>query len=410
MSRHSHNLLVSVHNFVCKSCGDCELLFTLYDGDEMRSITENYVVKWSRQGVAWDLDQFNNLRVLFTDLSGQDLTRNKIFLVAYVVRLGAMEGKESETRRSSMATMTIKSKSQLSATMSTPGSTPPPSSPGVEQMRRPFGVAALDLLPIIKKSEDFKSDTQIPMPFIPCEKDCLEGTLKKFIANKDISKVDSNVWISVDLLHGDLKQVREEYPHLVLGNVAFARKMGFPEVIFPGDVRNDLYLTLACGEFSKGSKSSDKNIETIVHVCNEQGTEVPGVITLGAGAPPLNAYKSVIYYHDDKPKWNETFKINVPIEEFKQCHLRFMFKHRSSNEQKDKAEKPFGLSYVKLMNDNGTTLQHKRHQLIVYKIDHKKFDSETQFNYLKLPSFADELVANTKPALPGECTDIHYRP
>lgn len=47
--------------------------------------------------------------------------------------------------------------------------------------------------------------------------------------------------------------------------------MGFPEVILPGDVRNDLYLTLQSGEFSKGSKSTDKNVEVTVCVCKENG-------------------------------------------------------------------------------------------------------------------------------------------
>lgn len=77
------------------------------------------------------------------------------------------------------------------------------------------------------------------------------------------------------LLHGDLKQVREENPHLVLGNVSIARKMGFPEVILPGDVRNDLYLTLIGGEFTKGNKTSDKNVEVEVKVCNEKGQTIP---------------------------------------------------------------------------------------------------------------------------------------
>jgi hypothetical protein len=70
-------------------------------------------------------------------------------------------------------------------------------------------------------------------------------------------------------------QVREENPHLVLGNVTIARKMGFPEVILPGDVRNDLYLTLVSGEFSKGSKSTDRNVEVTVRVCNEKGQIIP---------------------------------------------------------------------------------------------------------------------------------------
>lgn len=51
--------------------------------------------------------------------------------------------------------------------------------------------------------------------------------------------------------------------------------MGFPEVILPGDVRNDLYLTLIGGEFSKGNKTSEKNVEVIVYVCNEKGQPIP---------------------------------------------------------------------------------------------------------------------------------------
>lgn len=66
MNKHSHNLLVTVHAFVCKYQEDSDLLLTLYDGDEMKAITENYVVKWGRQGLARDLDQFDNHRVLFT--------------------------------------------------------------------------------------------------------------------------------------------------------------------------------------------------------------------------------------------------------------------------------------------------------------------------------------------------------
>ena len=102
--------------------------------------------------------------------------------------------------------------------------------------------------------------------------------------------------------------------------------MGFPEVILPGDVRNDLYLTLYSGELTKVSKSTDKNIEVTVKVCNEEGLIIPGVITHGGGASYIDEYQSVVYYHEDKPRWFENFKIGVPIEEFKQAHLKFTFK------------------------------------------------------------------------------------
>lgn len=46
------------------------------------------------------------------------------------------------------------------------------------------------------------------------------------------------------MLHGDLKTVRKDFQHLVDRTTAVARKMGFPEVIMPGDIRNDLYVKL----------------------------------------------------------------------------------------------------------------------------------------------------------------------
>jgi len=80
----------------------------------------------------------------------------------------------------------------------------------------------------------------------------------------------------VKLLKGDLKQIREEVPHLIVGNISIARKMGFPEVILPTDARNDLYLNLLNGSFSRGgTKASDRNIQVTVKVCNQYGEMIP---------------------------------------------------------------------------------------------------------------------------------------
>lgn len=76
---------------------------------------------------------------------------------------------------------------------------------------------------------------------------------------------------------------------------------------------------------------------------------IPGVMHLGSGVGAQDEYRSVVYYHEDKPRWCETFKIAIPIDEFYRSHLKFTFKHRSSSEAKDRAEKPFALSFVKLM-------------------------------------------------------------
>lgn len=45
---------------------DAELLITLYDAKDFKAITENYVVRWTKEGLMSDLDQMYNLRVMFT--------------------------------------------------------------------------------------------------------------------------------------------------------------------------------------------------------------------------------------------------------------------------------------------------------------------------------------------------------
>lgn len=66
VQQYSHIFVVAVKNFTCKMSEDAELLMTLYDGKECKAITENYVVRWSKDGLMSDLDQMYNLRVLFT--------------------------------------------------------------------------------------------------------------------------------------------------------------------------------------------------------------------------------------------------------------------------------------------------------------------------------------------------------
>ena len=66
----SYMLLLSVKNFTWKRTEDMELFISVYttggstqDQKAPRPLCENYVIKWTRQGMARDLDQLNNFKV-----------------------------------------------------------------------------------------------------------------------------------------------------------------------------------------------------------------------------------------------------------------------------------------------------------------------------------------------------------
>uniref|UniRef100_A0A4W5LLW9 Dedicator of cytokinesis N-terminal domain-containing protein n=1 Tax=Hucho hucho TaxID=62062 RepID=A0A4W5LLW9_9TELE len=62
----SFALFVTLKNVVCKIGEDAEVLMSLYDPVESKFISENYLVRWSSQGLVKDIDQLHNLRSVFT--------------------------------------------------------------------------------------------------------------------------------------------------------------------------------------------------------------------------------------------------------------------------------------------------------------------------------------------------------
>lgn len=255
-----------------------------------------------------------------------------------------------------------------------------------DEIKRPHGIAMMDITEYVAEGSQHEFEMSIFMPFVPCgERDSLDSLLKKIKSSdlKNVKNSGNGIFVQIQMNHGEPSSTGCNDTSLY----SIARKMGFPDVIMPGDVRNDLYLTLNHGVFV----SKAKNIEVTVRVYNSAGEIVPEVISTGAGCPPMSEYRSVVYRHEERPKWMETIRVSIPIEEYFNCHLVFLFKHRSSSESKDKSERYFAMSFAKLKNSDKTAIIDKQHQLLVYKLDKKNEDELSNLNYLSLPSTRDEL-------------------
>ncbi|XP_034725347.1 dedicator of cytokinesis protein 3-like [Etheostoma cragini] len=208
--------------------------------------------------------------------------------------------------------------------------------------------------------------------------------------------VPAGLIISLQLLRGDIEQVRRENPLIFSRGVAMTRKLGFPDVIMPGDIRNDLYLTLERGDFERGGKSVQKNVEVTVYVLYADGEILKDCISLGSGEPPVPEHRSFVLYHNNSPRWSEVIKLPIPIDRFRGSHLRFEFRHCST---KDKGEKKlFGFSFSPLMREDGTTLSDESHELYVYKCDENTTFSNHAL-YLGLSCCKEDF--NSCPSIPS---------
>ncbi|EQB77027.1 dedicator of cytokinesis 4 [Camelus ferus] len=355
----------------------------------------------------------------FLDLSSKDMKRD-LYIVAHVIRIGRMLLNDSKK------------------------------GPAHLHYRRPYGCAVLSILDVLQSLTELKEEKDFVLKVYTCNNESEwsqihENIIRKSSAKYSAPSASHGLIISLQLLRGDMEQIRRENPMIFNRGLAITRKLGFPDVIMPdtirlglpplgkviglalqvlleqwekcaavfytvvnlswepacgrkslGDIRNDLYLTLEKGDFERGGKSVQKNIEVTMYVLYADGEILKDCISLGSGEPNRSSYHSFVLYHSNSPRWGEIIKLPIPIDRFRGSHLRFEFRHCST---KDKGEKKlFGFAFSPLMRDDGTTLSDDIHELYVYKCD-----ENSTFNnhalYLGLPCCKEDY--NGCPNIPS---------
>uniref|UniRef100_A0A3P8SNF6 Dedicator of cytokinesis 3 n=1 Tax=Amphiprion percula TaxID=161767 RepID=A0A3P8SNF6_AMPPE len=366
----SHHLFINLKSFTYNSISeDADVFFSLYDTREAKQISEKFMVKLNKNGGPKNPEKVDRLCALFTDLSSKDLKRD-LYIVAHVIRTGRMLLNDSKK------------------------------GPPHVQYRRPYGCAVLAMSDVFHTITDLKEEKDFVLKVYTCNNEnewyqVHENIIRKSNTKYSAPSTNYGLIISLQLLRGELEQIRRENQAVFNRALALTRKLGFPDVILPGDTRNDLYLTLERGEFERGGKSVQKNIEVTLYVLYADGDTLKDCISLGSGEPNNCEYRSFVLYHNNSPRWSEMVKLPIPIDRFRGSHLRFEFRHCST---KDKGEKKlFGFAFTPLMREDGTTLSDESHELYVYKCDENATFSN-QGLYLSLPCCKEDF--NSCPNLP----------
>uniref|UniRef100_A0A8D0A605 Dedicator of cytokinesis protein 4 n=1 Tax=Sander lucioperca TaxID=283035 RepID=A0A8D0A605_SANLU len=359
----THHLFVHVKSLMSTNLGEeLEVFFHIYDGRENRPLSERFFVKLNKSGLPKSPEKTERQCTLFVDLGSSDL-RKDVYIVVHIIRIGRMGAGEKKNLCS-------------------------------VQYRRPFGCAVVSIADLL--TADSKDDHLLKVYACNTESEWYqihENIIKKANSRYNLSGSNTGLAVALQLLHGDIEQLRREYMVLFTRGVSITRKLGFSDVIMPGEMRNDLYITLEKGEFEKGGKSVARNVEITVYVLDIDGQILKSHVAAGSGEPGGDEYHSLVLYHNNSPRWAEQIKLPIPVDMFRGSHVRFEFRHCST---KDKGEKKlFGYSFVPLMQEDGRTLPDGTHELIIHKCEENTSLADCS-RYLKQPFTKANLPSNNQ--------------
>ena len=192
--------------------------------------------------------------------------------------------------------------------------------------------------------------------------------------------------VSIKIFYGDADTIRRENSSL-LQDTPLTQRLGFPDVVFPGDVRNELYIKLWSGDFSPtktgGARISmvgfprpgtvTSNVQVSVEGRNQDGKVVGNVITRCSGEPAVSQYNSMVFQRTSQPTFNELIRVGLPRDGAQQWHLFFTFRQRNPRERSgrgsDAQERPFAFAFIPLFPDGRAFLEDGEHKLALYKAD-----------------------------------------
>ncbi|XP_077488994.1 dedicator of cytokinesis spg isoform X2 [Amblyomma americanum] len=143
------------------------------------------------------------------------------------------------------------------------------------------------------------------------------------------------------------------------------RMRGFPEVIMPGDVRNDLYLTLERADLAGPAK----NIEARLLLVTADGRILQDCLSGGVcQGEPSCEWRSLVLCRTCTPRWGEAVHVRLPLEPLEEgAHVRCELRHCSARSGRE--PRLLACALLPLLLSRGTVLPNGPHELPLMRAD-----------------------------------------
>lgn len=395
-----YHVFLDVRNFAASPCqfGETtELYFSLYNRAEARFLTEEFCVLLNHQGAPLQDGKLGKLRTLFTDLSVNDM--HDLNVVCRIVRNGAMKLPSIDSHKNADTTQatghgTGGLQDHADRAENTPGFRLSRMATD-KTFRRPFGCAVVELGREHSLTADGQSSSPLrehTMPIFVSANEAAFSTLHQDIIASRVREIAKSpradlLSVGVKVWHGDKDVLVRENPSL-LQDVAQTARLGFPDVVFPGDTRNEVYVKLWSGDFYPQSSkvsvgNTSKNVQVSVEVRTRDGSVLEGAISRGTGESPVSQFDSMVFYHQNAPTWGELMKLQLPNDVIEHCHLFFTFRYRSAKEDRalqvtpaglgtsssssHTVSQPFAHAYLPLFEANSAFIADGSHTLLLWR-------------------------------------------
>ncbi|CAJ0878034.1 21197_t:CDS:2 [Entrophospora sp. SA101] len=361
-----------------------ELYFSLYTKTDSRFLTGEYCTILDRNNIPKDESKIHKIRTLFTDLSSHDI-QERVFLICRIIRTGSMkmENKDKDISKDSNSMKSPSSSFSSQNNHNTKSQT----------FRRPFGCAILDITHLIQGKEKESASEHAMQIYVPTQESTFAILHEDIIYNrvKEFEKSSRAETISVSIrsFYGEAATIIKENSDL-LQDITITSRLGFADVVFPGDVRNEIYLKLWSGDFTQGRATTARNIQVTAVVRLDSGEVLENVISQGSGEPPVTYFESIVFYHSNNPTWGEFIKLTIPSDLFERAHVFLTFKHRSTKDKKE--DKIFAFGYLPLFPEKRAFINDGKHTLSLYKQDKQLINPSS---YLSVPWSSSATISDT---------------